>query len=200
MGAHAHIFARIGIFGSCCSNRKTEDQKMIRNGRPYTNENGVVDDTLVTRHDDAELRKIDGWIRKNIRGSRKICVGHTSYGIKHDLERDTGIYLTNNEFKDAMLLAGYKPVDPDELNWRYRIVLVKDENWNPGPFFRWATKNFADVASPEGDFARDMAADHEFPVFAEHGIIQRYLDGIGACGGAVDAFEKLWEMYERENG
>lgn len=173
---------------------------MIRNGRPYTNENGVVDDALVTRHDDAELRKIDGWIRKNIRGSRKICVGHTSYGIKHDLERDTGIYLTNNEFKDAMLLAGYKPVDPDELNWRYRIVLVKDENWNPGPLFRWATKNFADAASPEGDFARDMAADHEFPVFAEHGIIQRYLDGIGACGGAVDAFEKLWEMYERENG
>ena len=42
-------------------------------------------------------------------------------GIKHLLERDTGIYLTNNEFKDAMLQAGYEPVDPNELNWHYRI-------------------------------------------------------------------------------
>lgn len=45
----------------------------------------------------------------------------TSYGLKHILEHDTGIYLTNNEFKDAMLICGYEPVNPQELNWTYCI-------------------------------------------------------------------------------
>jgi len=29
-------------------------------------------------------------------------------------------YLTNGEFKYAMILAGYLPVDRFELNWQYR--------------------------------------------------------------------------------
>ena len=45
----------------------------------------------------------------------------TSYGLKHILQRDTGLYLTNNEFKDAMLLCGYEPVNPDTINWNYCI-------------------------------------------------------------------------------
>ena len=36
-------------------------------------------------------------------------------------EKDTGLYLTNNEFKDAMLMCGYEPVNPNELNWNYCI-------------------------------------------------------------------------------
>ena len=41
--------------------------------------------------------------------------------MKHLLERDTKIYMTNNQFKDAMLLCGYEPVDERLLNWNYRI-------------------------------------------------------------------------------
>lgn len=33
---------------------------------------------------------------------------YTSYGIKHILQSNTGIYLTNNEFKDAILLCGIR--------------------------------------------------------------------------------------------
>ena len=90
---------------------------MIKNGRPYTNENGWEDGGLITDHGDEVKKAVDGWIGKNIRTAKKILRGRTSYGMKHILEHDTGIYLTNNEFKDAMLLAGYSPVNPGELNW-----------------------------------------------------------------------------------
>ena len=94
---------------------------MIKNGRPYTNENGFVDEALITEHSDEEIAAVDEWIRKNVRTSKKILHGHTSYGMKHMLEHDTGIYLTNNEFKDAMMMCGFEPVDPNMLNWTYRI-------------------------------------------------------------------------------
>lgn len=171
---------------------------MFMNGRPYTNENGHIDDGLITEQPEAVIEAVSGWIRKNIRPARRILQGRTSYGLKHLLERDTGIYLTNNEFKDALFLAGYRPVNADELNWRYRIELIRECNDNPSPFFRWATKNYGKANSPLGDFAKDMLHDVEFPVFSEEGVIKDYLCGIGACDGAIEAFEELWRLYERE--
>lgn len=94
---------------------------MMVNGRPYSNENGYVDDELITSHPQEEIDAVLNWIAESISPRKTPLYGHTSYGIKHLLERDVHIYLTNNEFKDAMLLAGYEPVDPNELNWCYRI-------------------------------------------------------------------------------
>jgi hypothetical protein len=94
---------------------------MMLNGRPFSNENGYIDDGLITRHSQDEIDVVLSWISENISPRKTPLCEHTSYGIKHLLKRDTGIYLTNNEFKDAMLLAGYRPVNPDELNWHYRI-------------------------------------------------------------------------------
>ena len=45
----------------------------------------------------------------------------TSYGIKHDFEFATRLYVSNGQFKGAMLTAGYVPVNPGEQNWRFRI-------------------------------------------------------------------------------
>ena len=100
---------------------------MIRNGRPYTNENGFIDGALITDREDDVITAVDGWIRKNIRAGKKILQGHTSYGMKHLLERDTGVYLTNNEFKDAMLLAGYRPVRSEER----RVGKECRSRWSP---------------------------------------------------------------------
>ena len=94
---------------------------MMINKRPYSNENGYTDADLMTSHPQEEIDAVMGWIAKNISPRKTPLDGHTSYGIKHLLERDTRIYLTNNAFKDAMLQAGYKPVDPNELNWCYCI-------------------------------------------------------------------------------
>ena len=95
---------------------------MIRNGRPYTDENGSIDAVLITEHHSKEeIEIVCEWIRHNLMRRKTPNYDKTSYGLKHLLEQDTGIYLTNNEFKDAMLMCDYKPVNPNELNWCYCI-------------------------------------------------------------------------------
>lgn len=171
---------------------------MIKNGRPYTIENGYTDDALLHTESESTIGLVSEWIQKNVRKSNKILHGQTSYGLKHLLEKDTGVYLTNNQFKDAMLLAGYCPVDEHALNWNYRIQLTKESGDNPSPFYKWAVRTVVNATFAEGDFIRDMQNDHTFPIFAEHDIIQRYLEHIGACSAAMEAFESLWTAYTRE--
>lgn len=51
----------------------------------------------------------------------------TSYGMKHDFEREPGgFYVTNGMFKGAMLAAGFRPVDASEINWRFRVRPVHE--------------------------------------------------------------------------
>ena len=94
---------------------------MMKNGRPYSNENGYVDDALFSAHPQEEIDLVCDWITDNILPRKTPLYDHTSYGLKHILQSDTGLYLTNNEFKDAMLMCGYEPVNPNELNWCYCI-------------------------------------------------------------------------------
>ena len=169
---------------------------MLKNGKPYSIENGWEDARLLSDENDETVIAVSEWIRTNVRRGEKILRGRTSYGIKHDLQHDTGIYLTNNQFKDAILMAGYEPVNPNELNWHYRIVLTRDINANENPFF--IKCRASGTGCPEGDFAADMLRDSGFPVFADHDVILRYLHRVNACDGAVRAFENLWSAYERE--
>jgi len=37
------------------------------------------------------------------------------------MEEQTGIYVTNNQMKDAMLMEGFRPVKENELNWVFCI-------------------------------------------------------------------------------
>ena len=83
---------------------------MIKNGRPYTNENGWEDAGLITDHPQEEQDIVLDWIRRNILPRKTVLHGRTSYGMKHILEHDTKIYLTNNEFKDAMMICGFEPI------------------------------------------------------------------------------------------
>jgi hypothetical protein len=62
------------------------------------------------------------WIWRNLTPTKvKVCHS-TSYGMKHDFENDTGLYVSNGMFKGAMLEAGYEPVDPKERNWQFRCT------------------------------------------------------------------------------
>lgn len=169
---------------------------MLKNGRPYTDENGAVDAALISDRPLEEIDKVARWINKNMVPARRKLNGHDSYGLKHVLQHDTGLYLTNNEFKDAMLLMGFAPVDPNALNWTYRAIFKPDVNDNPNPFFKWAAKMYAKEDSPRGDFVRDMLRDFEFPLMAHKEIISRYLSG--ACDGAISAFDELWSEYEAQ--
>jgi hypothetical protein len=98
---------------------------MIVNNRPFTNENGWTDDGLLNKLDSESAQTVLNWIRCNIHPRKTVNPHYSSYGLKHLLEHDTGIYLTNNQFKDAMLQCGFRPKDPNELNWTYRISIRK---------------------------------------------------------------------------
>lgn len=62
------------------------------------------------------------WINKHMIKSKKANRRHSSYGLKHLLERDTGIYMSNNRFKSLMLNCGHYPLDESRLNWEFRIL------------------------------------------------------------------------------
>lgn len=94
---------------------------MIKDGKPYTNENGWIDDALLTDLTQEEQETALRWIRENIKPRKTPLRYRSSYGIKHILQSDEKLYLTNNQFKHAMMLSGYEPVDPNALNWTYRI-------------------------------------------------------------------------------
>lgn len=94
---------------------------MIKDGKPYTDENGWIDDKLITDLSFADQENVAQWIDDNIVPCGTPNIHLSSYSLKHMLEQDTGIYLTNNQFKDALLMEGYEPVNPDDLNWIYKI-------------------------------------------------------------------------------
>lgn len=61
------------------------------------------------------------WCKTYLKPTKCANNRHTSYGLKHMLQRDTGIYITNDQFKDLMLTLGYKPVDSSQFNWTFCI-------------------------------------------------------------------------------
>lgn len=94
---------------------------MIKNGKPYSIENGYEDKELIKDLDKDKQSKVLNWIMNDFIPCDKPYRYSTSYGLKHIIQRSDGIYLTNNQFKDAMVICGFKEVDSSELNWNYYI-------------------------------------------------------------------------------
>lgn len=96
-----------------------------RNGHPYTeyiwNGRKITDAALLSELPEKDQATVLDWIKRELTPAKRTLKDHTSYGIKHILQHDTGIYLTNNAFKDAMFTAGYLPAEPREINWSYKI-------------------------------------------------------------------------------
>ena len=63
------------------------------------------------------------WIAEKIQYRTRVCE-YSSYGLKHIFERETNHYISNDDFKKAMLLSGYMPIDSSEPNWRFRCGVV----------------------------------------------------------------------------
>ncbi len=101
----------------------------IINNKPVTqSDTSLLEDLSL-----GEQKTILDWIGINIQPRRTPLYGTSSYGIKHILQGDAGVYCTNNQFKDAMLQSGYKPVDVHELNWHYCIS-------RRSPAFDWRSR------------------------------------------------------------
>lgn len=104
---------------------------MIKNGRAYTlkSENGLGDEcdqitqgsTMGGIDIAGFMSLVFGWIHYHISPASKTDTRHSSYSLKHMVGNDIGFYITNNQFKDAMLLCGYQPVDANKTNWLFKI-------------------------------------------------------------------------------
>ncbi|GHU78956.1 hypothetical protein AGMMS49992_30410 [Clostridia bacterium] len=69
---------------------------------------------------DIQCKLLD-WIEEKIIRINSVNNKHTSYGLKHIFSSDSGIYVTNGQYKGAMIVAGHIPNNPASLNHVYKI-------------------------------------------------------------------------------
>lgn len=69
---------------------------------------------------DEQFQLLD-WIHDRLRVGSTWNMARSSYGLKHLYEAETGRYVTNAQFKDAMVVSGYRPKDRGWLNHHYRL-------------------------------------------------------------------------------
>lgn len=64
-------------------------------------------------------------------------------------------------------------------------------------FKRWIM-HFVDSDHIVGHLADDISTDDRFPAVNEYLAIYNYLVDMNACSNALLAFDKAWQLYERE--
>ena len=132
------------------------------------------------------------WIARHFEPSRQTYWHRSSYGLKHDFQRDTGIYVYNGAFKGAMLKSGIVPADEKEQNWHFKMKEKMQEG-----FYGWCVQRYRRKDTPLGDLARDMELDPKFPKDATtKEEILAYMRGRQACARAVRRLERAWKIYE----
>lgn len=87
---------------------------------------GCDDPLDYLRLSEEEQKTITDWIDHVFDPDEDSICPESSYSLKHIYERDTEKYLTNGQFKGAMVQYGFDPVDPRELNCHYRIKIRFD--------------------------------------------------------------------------
>ncbi len=67
------------------------------------------------------------WIKHAIQPAKKVDNNNSSYGLQHDYQRETKLYVSNAQFKGAMLIAGYQPTELNDQHWHFKIGPTYDE-------------------------------------------------------------------------
>ena len=81
-----------------------------------------INEDKLEKLDTKDKNKLLKWIRENfiaIKSTNYKC--GTSYGLKHLIQYQEGLYVTNEQFKEAMLLCGFKPGNPYNRRWNFNI-------------------------------------------------------------------------------
>ena len=73
-----------------------------------------------------EREVLQYWIEHAIQPALKADEHYSSYGLKHEYERETKLYVSHAQFKGAMLVAGYLPTEKGEQNWHFKIKPTYD--------------------------------------------------------------------------
>jgi hypothetical protein len=73
---------------------------------------------------DIEIKTLDNWIMANILPQKAPNKNYTSYALKILFEQAPGgFFITNKQFKEAMVRCNFSPVNKNKLNWEFRISL-----------------------------------------------------------------------------
>ena len=103
--------------------RKMKDACLIRRGATgYETVNDVDRPAGYISLDKDTLIKVVNWCKDNFINGKTTLDHYTSYYLKHVLEQDIHIYLTNGQFKAAMILAGFETTNVENLNWLFKIL------------------------------------------------------------------------------
>ena len=65
-----------------------------------------------------------GWIKQHMIEQKQWNRKESSIEMKHRYEDETGYYVTNGQFKGAMLVAGFQPENEKKQNWRFKAKIV----------------------------------------------------------------------------
>ena len=84
---------------------------------------GLTDEKLLTDQAPDDQLAVLEWIASELIPSEKGSCEISSAELCQLLEKKTRIKLSNNAMKDAMLMAGFEPVDPSEVIWHYTLSM-----------------------------------------------------------------------------
>ena len=85
-------------------------------------------DDLYTRSDDWKFKRFSDlddkirymtirWIDHNLKKRKTLNKHRTVYGVKHVLQAQTGIYLTESQFAEALLRCDYQLIRPSQCKY-----------------------------------------------------------------------------------
>ena len=142
--------------------------------------------------------RLNWWLNEFVRPEKHYNHQQSSYRLKHLFEQVVHEYLSNGQLKMAMLKAGYKPLDPTELNWHFKIRKV-DIRPKVKSFYEWCISNYDDLDNAAGDLITDMRGDRDYPkTVSNKRVIINYLQRRRACKEALDTFNQVWRHYKAE--
>ncbi|WP_094226537.1 hypothetical protein [Methanolobus psychrotolerans] len=73
---------------------------------------------------DSQKKALDNWIMQNILPQKTPSKTHPSYALKLLFEQSPdGFFITNKQFKEAMVRCEFVPVNKNKLNWDFRVTL-----------------------------------------------------------------------------
>ena len=80
-----------------------------------------LDDALLDDLPKIQRKEVMRWIDDNFYIRKTPNFNYHTYWLKHALQYETGIYITDNQMKDAFLRAGFNPLDKYDESWKFHL-------------------------------------------------------------------------------
>lgn len=81
----------------------------------------ILDTSLVKDLNPKDRSMLFKWLSWHLVSQETPNVNYNSNYLKVMFENDTNIHLTENQFKNAMLICGFEPTNPKKWLWTFKI-------------------------------------------------------------------------------